>query len=143
MKKPLLLTVCLMITFTLFANTYRFPKKIRPALSLKEACEIANKMLKTQGDEKQYFILSVTLNGNKEQDGWGAWNIWYYDLEGNEINAYIPFPTGEPGLHYYIYDKSKPRSEPRKEKTVNFIRKGLNITLKVHNIEIDKRKQKN
>jgi hypothetical protein len=88
------------------ASLYSYPEKKRPAISLIEACQIAQKMLKTQKDDKRYFITEVNLLGDKEQSGWGAWNLWHYDAKGNKVNVYIPFPTGKPSLNYYPYNYS-------------------------------------
>src|SRR5688572_6501939 len=86
-------------------SLYSYPSSKRPAVSLREACLIAEAMLRAQGDEGRYFITEVTLCGDKQQSGWGAWNLWHYDKHGNHVNAYIPFPTGKPGLSYYPRDK--------------------------------------
>jgi hypothetical protein len=109
-----------------FASLYSYPNKKRPAVSLKEACLIAEAMLRTQGDEGRYFTTEVTLCGDKQQSGWGAWNLWHYDKRGNQVNAYIPFPTGSPGLSYY------PRDHRTKggEREIEFERDGLRVRLR-------------
>ena len=102
--KSRLLLLFLLVPSIAFASIYSYPNKKRPAVSLKEACLIAEAMLRAHGDEERYFITEVTLCGDKEQSGWGAWNLWHYDKRGNQVNAYIPFPTGRCGLHYYPHN---------------------------------------
>jgi hypothetical protein len=106
-------------------SLYSFPNNKRPAVPLKDACLIADAMLRSQGDDGRYFITEVTLCGDKQQSGWGAWNLWHYDKHGNQVNAYIPFPTGKSSLSYYPRGK---RIKGR-EREVEFERDGMKIRL--------------
>jgi len=107
--KHLICSLLLLVTPVLPAlgSLYAYPKNKRPAVTLAEACEIAARLLETQGDEKQFYVTRVSLFGSKEQDGSGAWNLQHDDKDGNSVNVYIPFPTGNVGLHYYPHDYSK------------------------------------
>ena len=64
-------------------------------------------MLVSRGDNKRFYVTGVSLFGNAKQDGWGAWNLSYYDKDRNHVNAHIPFPTGRCNLHYYPHDYQK------------------------------------
>jgi hypothetical protein len=121
--KTRLLLLLLVVPGVTFASIYSYPNTKRPAVSLKEACLIAEAMLRSRGDEGRYFITEVTLCGDKEQSGWGAWNLWHYDKRGNQVNAYIPFPTGRCGLNYYPRDH---RTKGR-EREIEFQRNGLTV----------------
>ena len=88
-------------------SMYSYPDNKRPAVTLADACKIATYLLSTQGDEKRFYVTSVSLYGSKEQDGWGAWNLYHHDKDGNKVNVFIQFPTGKVGLHYYPHDYSK------------------------------------
>ena len=106
------LLLCSLLLFAVpvmpaLGSLYSYPENKRPAVTLAEACKIAAHLLGTQGDEKRFYVTSVSLFGSKEQDGWGAWNLQHHDKEGNSVNVYIPFPTGKVGLHYYPHDYSK------------------------------------
>lgn len=94
-------------TFPALGNLYSYPEDKRPTVSLADACKIAKHLLKARDDHKRYYITEVSLFGSREQDGWGAWNLWHYDKDGNKINVYIPFPTGHVGFHYYPHDYDK------------------------------------
>ncbi len=100
------LSILASAVFPAHGDLYSYPIDKKPAVSLAQACSIAETLLKTRGDGKKYYITRVSLYGSKEQDGWGAWNLFHFDEKGNKINVYIPFPTGDVGLHYYPHDYS-------------------------------------
>jgi len=115
--------LCLLVPSIAFGSIYSYPDTKRPAITLKEACVIAEAMLRAHGDERRYFITDVTLCGDKEQSGWGAWNLRHYDKLGNQVNAYAPLATGRCGLAYYPRD----RRTKGGEREVEFLRKGLTV----------------
>ncbi len=125
MKRTMHSVVIAVLATTSIASLYLYPKTLRPHTPLAEACSIARNMLITQADEATYFITGVSLFGDREQSGSGAWNLMHYDAEGNHINAHVPFPHGQPNLHYY--DKAYPTNG--RERLVTFIRHGTNVTI--------------
>jgi hypothetical protein len=124
MKSPLLLLLLLLLLPSIaFGSIYSYPDTKRPAISLRDACLIAEAMLREHGNEGRYSITEVVLCGEKAQSGWGAWNLWHYDKRGNRVNAYIPFPKGRCSLSYY------PREHRTKggEREAKFQRDGLTV----------------
>jgi hypothetical protein len=113
LKNNTMKTILYTILYTLFivssanADTYGYPDKKRPAVSLDQACKIAQIMLSSKNDEKRFYITEVSLLGNDKQDGSGGWNLWHYDEKGNKVNAHISFPTGVCTLYYYPHDRMK------------------------------------
>ena len=90
-----------------YASLYSYPENKRPAITLEDACKIAKRLLKTQGDQDRYYVIEGSLFGDEKQTGWGAWSLLHYDSKGNTVNVYIPFPTGKASLHYYPHDYDK------------------------------------
>ena len=88
------------------ASLYFYPNTKKPALSLREACDIAEAMLKVRGDENRYHITEVNLYGDEKQSGGGGWNLRHYDSLSNVVNASVLFPETNCSLHYYPHDYS-------------------------------------
>jgi hypothetical protein len=106
--KTILSTLFLFLVFSAaHGSLYSYPEDKRPTISLEEACKIATRMLKTQGDQDRYYVIEVILLGDEKGTGVGAWNLMHYDRKGNRVQAYIPFPKGKPALHYYPHDYDK------------------------------------
>ncbi len=106
MKASLVFVAIWLLPLFTQASLFDYPLNKRPEISLLEACQIAQRMLKTQGDDERYYIIEVSLFGDREQSGEGAWNLSHSDAKGNTVNAFIPFPSGKPSLHYYPHDYS-------------------------------------
>lgn len=111
------ITLILVAISPLYASLYSYPKDKRPAVSLAEADAIARKMLKSKGFDREYYAVTVSLFGDKEGSGWGAWNIWCYNVKGDLIATHIPFPTGNCTMTLYPGGGSSP---DRKDEEIVF-----------------------
>jgi len=100
----------------LYASLYSYPKDKRPAVSLAQADAIARKMLKSRSFDKEYYAVTVSLYGDEEGSGWGAWNIWCYNDKGDLAATYIPFPTGKCTMTLYPGGRSS--SDGKDEKII-------------------------
>ena len=71
-----------------FGDLYHYPKAIEPKVSLRKACEIAEAIFEGQKIEG-YYLLETKLYGNKAQDGGGAWNLIYWNANGDRVHVSI------------------------------------------------------
>ena len=60
------LLLCSLLLFAVpvmpaLGSLYSYPENKRPAVTLAEACKIAAHLLGTQGDEKRFYVTSVSL----------------------------------------------------------------------------------
>src|SRR4030095_5108419 len=108
-----------------FASLYAYPNNKKPAVSLIEACEMAATMLKSQGDEGRYHIVGARLLGDESQSGDGAWTIYFYDTDGNQVWAHIPLRDQFCALHYYPHDYDKKGGD----REVEFARAGTKVSV--------------
>lgn len=73
------------------ADTYVYPEEKQPAISLQEACRIAEKIIDKVGLTGCY-ALNAYLLGDEQQSGAGAWNLTYGNVKGQEILVGVMFP---------------------------------------------------
>lgn len=92
MKLVAILLCALMPISSAFGSLYIYPEGKRPAVSLRQACGIAETILAKLGIEKDYYVLDVVIAGDKGQTGAGAWNLGYRNAQGATIKVVVYFP---------------------------------------------------
>ncbi len=90
-----------------WASLYEYPQNKRPEVSLSEAIEVTNDMLKARDHEQKYHIVGASLLGDKDQSGGGAWTLFLSDTEGNQVWAHIQLKSAYCSLTYYPRDQSE------------------------------------
>jgi hypothetical protein len=91
--RALIVLICsLLCGPTTQGSLYSYPEDKRPAVSLKEACTIAETILGKLGLEKGAYVFGVTIMGDEGQTGAGTWTLDYRNAQGDKIRIGIPFP---------------------------------------------------
>jgi hypothetical protein len=123
MKTPAVLAVLALASSWANASLYEYPERKRPSISLSEAVSLTEAMLKARGESKKYHMVRAGLLGDAKQSGDGAWTLYLFDVQGNQVWAHIQLRTPDCSLHYYPHDYSK-RGGGRE---VDFRRDGMKI----------------
>jgi hypothetical protein len=89
------------------ASLYGYPEIKKPEISLADAIVITQAMLKTKGHDQKYHIVRAGLLGDEMQTGDGAWTLYLFDADGNEVWAHIQLRQRSCSLNYYPNDYSK------------------------------------
>jgi hypothetical protein len=124
MKTIYTLLIFVLVLSSTRASLYEYPEKKKPEISLSEAISITDAMLKAKGHDQKYHIVRASLLGDEKQTGDGAWTLYLFDSDGNQVWAHIQLRKPTCSLHYYPYDYSKKGGGLE----VDFERAGLKIS---------------
>lgn len=92
MKSLLLLCVICGSIVSAIADVYHYPDENEPALALEKAVEISRKIISKLEPDDAYHPVEVSLSGDKNQTGGGAWNLVFKGRKGGRFNVAVLFP---------------------------------------------------